>query len=177
MSAPIEAATSADCEHLATLINAAYRVEDFFKIGDRTDTTEVAQLLERDLFFVVRDSRNGGNGELKGCVYVAIHEAHGYFGMLSVRPGAQKTGLGRTLVTAAEGYCRTRGCTDMDLVVVNLREELRSWYERLGYRTVDEEPWPEDQLHRISKPVHFVRMSKPLIDPHGANPADNRYRP
>lgn len=170
MTASIELATGADCDSLAALINAAYRVEDFFKVGDRTDSAEIRQLMEQQHFFVVRDEDEGANNPLRGCVYVAIDGTGGYFGMLSVRPGGQGRGLGRSLVTFAEDYCRANGCTDMDLIVVNLRDDLRPWYERLGYRTVGEEPWPEDQLHRVSKPVHFVRMSKPLIDSDRANP-------
>jgi len=144
---------------VAALVNLAYRVEDFFKVGDRTDEAEIADLLSRHRFLVA----DGEDGRIAGCVLVELEsEARGYFGMLSVRPEAQGSGLGGQLVEAAEGFCRGRGCADMDLWVVNLREELPPWYERLGYHVAGTEPWPDDQLHTLSKPAHFIVMSKPL---------------
>ncbi len=143
---------------IARIVNQAYRVEDFFKVGDRTDAREIAELLLKDSFLVAESS----DGELVGCVYVAIKEGRGYFGMLSVQPEHQGHRLGRRLVDAAEGHCRDAGCGEMDLWVVNLREELPHWYRKLGYIETGTAPWPEDALHELSRPAHFVIMSKKL---------------
>lgn len=158
MTREITHAQPGDAVAIAGLVNEAYRVEDFFKVGDRTDSREIAALLERDLFLVVRD----GESEIEGSVYVAVKEGRGYFGMLSVRPSGQGSGVGSALIDAAETFCSGAGCTAMDLWVVNLREELRPWYGKLGYAESGTAPWPEDELHRLSRPAHFVIMSKPL---------------
>jgi ribosomal protein S18 acetylase RimI-like enzyme len=99
---------------------------------------------------------------LAGSVYVRAEPPRGYFGMLAVHPGHQGSGLGRALIEAAEEHCREAGCDLMDLSVVNLREELFPWYERLGYAVSGEVPWPENDLHELSRPAHFITMSKPL---------------
>lgn len=155
MAEPCEAAA------IARIVNQAYRVEDFFKVGDRTDDREIADLLAKDGFLVAES----GEGRVVGCVYVAIKEGRGYFGMLSVLPEHQGHRLGRRLVEAAEVHCREAGCREMDLWVVNLREELPPWYRRLGYVETGSAPWPEDALHELSRPAHFIIMSKTLGAP------------
>jgi GNAT superfamily N-acetyltransferase len=156
VSGNLRFATPADAAAITELVNLAYRVEDFFKIGDRTDPEEVSALLGRDAFIVA----DGDGRELAGAVYVRATPPRGYFGMLSVQPALQGTGLGRKLIEAAERYCIEHGCTEMDLSVVNLRVELIPLYERLGYRQSGTERWPEAELHRISRPAHFITMTR-----------------
>lgn len=158
MSHRIRTADPGEAATIAWIVNQAYRVEDFFKVGDRTDAREIAGLLAEDSFLVAESN----DGQLVGCVYVAIKEGRGYFGMLSVLPGHQGHRLGRRLVEAAEARCRDAGCREMDLWVVNLREELPPWYRKLGYIEMGSAPWPEDALHELSRPAHFIIMSKTL---------------
>ncbi|MCL4240945.1 MAG: GNAT family N-acetyltransferase [Dehalococcoidia bacterium] len=158
MNLRIRRAGSGEAEAIAKIVNAAYRVEDFFKVGDRTDAGEIAGLLAKDSFLVAED----GNGSIAGCVYVAIKDGRGYFGMLSVAPAHQGNGLGRRVGDAAEESCAAAGCTEMDLWVVDLREELPPWYGKLGYAESGRAPWPEDALHELSRPAHFIIMSKSL---------------
>lgn len=141
---------------IAALVNRAYRVEDFFKVGDRTDEADIAGHMSRGVFLVAEGER----GELQGSVFVSIDGEEGYFGLLSVEPGGQRRGLGRALVEAAEGYCAERGCRVMTLSVVDLREELPPWYRRQGYRENGRrEPFPADKT-RI--PCSFLYMEKEL---------------
>lgn len=156
MSATLRLAAPGDAAPIAAVVNLAYEVEDFFKIGDRTDVAEIERLLASDAFIVA----DAAAGELAGAVYVRASPPRGYFGMLSVHPATQGTGLGRKLIEAAEQHCGQRGCTDMDLSVVNLRTELPAFYARFGYRISGTEPWPEDDLHRISRPAHFITMTR-----------------
>ena len=149
-------ALATDAAAIAAVVNLAYQVEDFFKIGDRTDVAEIEQLLAKDAF-IVADLEAG---ELAGAVYVRASPPRGYFGMLSVQPAMQGAGLGRKLIDAAEQYCGERGCTEMDLSVVNLRTELPAFYGRLGYGYSGTQPWPQDELHRISRPAHFITMTR-----------------
>lgn len=152
-----------EAETIAGIINRAYEVESFFKIGDRTDVDEVREFMERDTFLVAESG-----GEVIGTVRVSQHGDEGHFGMLSVEPALKSRGLGRKLVAAAEAWAAERGCTEMTLEVVNLRTELFPWYEKLGYTVCGTEPWPEDSKERISQPAHFVLMRRDLPATAGA---------
>ena len=138
----IRVAESRDAAAAATLISLAYRVEDFFKIGDRTDPTDVLARMNKAVFLLLEDD----DGALAGCVYVAIREDTGYFGMLSIDPARQGQGLGSRLIKAAEDYCRERGCQTMELEVVNLRTELPPFYARFGYAASGPGPSPTPSL-------------------------------
>jgi GNAT superfamily N-acetyltransferase len=153
----IREAQEADVEAIAELVNLAYVVEDFFKVGPRTDAEEIATIVERRRFFLVEDG-----GRAAACAYLGIEDGRGHFGMLSVHPDAQGRGLARRLITHMERFCVERGCTHLDLEYVNLREELPAFYRRFGFEITGEAPWPAAELHRISRPAHFVTMSKPL---------------
>lgn len=143
---------------LAELVNLAYRVEDFFIDGNRTNETEVSRCLAEDAFIVV----DGPQGRLAGAVYVSVNGQRGYFGMLSVAPERQRGGLGGQLIGAAEDFCRARGCTVMELTAVNLREELPPFYSRFGYTVSGTAPWAEAGMEKLKMPAHFIVMSKSL---------------
>jgi GNAT superfamily N-acetyltransferase len=101
--------------------------------------------------------------EMLGCVYVevkATEPARSYLGLLSVDPSRQQGGLGSLLMEAAEEYCRGRGCTEMDILVVSLREDLPAFYQKRGYTQTGTSPFPEDVPTKI--PCHFIEMSKKL---------------
>lgn len=151
-------AVSSDAETLAALISLAYRVEDFFKIGDRTDAAEVRDKMTRGAFILLLDDED--RDRIAGSVYVTTHDEVGYFGMLSIDPARQGRGLGTRLIAEAENYCRRAGCTTMELEVVNLRTELPPYYRRFGYVESGTRPFTESE--RTSQPCHFIVMSKPL---------------
>ncbi len=146
-----------EAETIAGIINRAYEVEAFFKIGDRTDTPEIRELMSSDTFLVAESG-----GRLIGSVRVSQHGSEGHFAMLSVEPAFKGRGLGRRLVAAAETWAVNHGCTEMTLEVVNLRTELFPWYAMLGYTIYATEPWPEDNKERISQPAHFVLLRRDL---------------
>lgn len=147
-----------EAEAVTALVNQAYRVEDFFIDGNRTSVPEVRRLIENDRFLVV----DAPDGSLAASVHVQLDGDRGYFGMLSVAPAHQRTGLGARLVGAIEDFCRERGCTRMELTAVNLRQELPAWYGKLGYAPVGTAPWPEAELAKLKMPAHFIVMNKPL---------------
>lgn len=157
MSSAISVATPDDADELAALINRAYEVESFFKIGPRTDTNEIAALLTQHRFLVAREG-----SRIAGCVLVELRPGDGYFGMLSVEPARQRAGLGRTLIAAAEEFCSEHGRALMSLKIVNLRLELLAFYGALGYRESGTEPWPPAEAERTSQPCHFLVMTKVL---------------
>lgn len=157
-----------DAAALAGLINAAFVVEAFFKIGDRTSADEVAALMGAGGEFLVLEGlprRSGeaataATGTFTGCVYLKCSGERAYFGMLSIDPTSQRQGAGRRLVDAVESRARERGCRFMDLHIVNLREELIPYYRRLGYAEGRTLPFSEPE--RASRPCYFIVMTKPL---------------
>lgn len=148
-------ASPADAVPIAALINAAYVVEAFFKIGDRTTVEEILGLMRKGRFIVL-----DLDGRMAGCVYVEVNGPVGYFGMLSIDPALQKQGLGARLMRAAETLCRQSGCTEMELQVVNLRTELVPYYRKFGYTEQGTREFSESE--RTTRPCHFIVMRKPL---------------
>ena len=159
MSPRYRVAGAGDGPAIATLINAAFRVEDFFIDGDRTHDAEVAALMAAGRFLCAVDDDAGG--ALLGVIYVQRQDDRGYFGLLSIAPGHQRAGLGRALVAHAEALCRDEGARHMDLKIVNLREELPAYYASLGYRESGSSAFKD--TGKLRRPAHFVHMTKPLL--------------
>ncbi len=156
MSPSYRVAGAGDAPAIATLINAAFRVEDFFIDGDRTSDAEVAGLMAAGRFLCADD----GAGALLGVIYIQREGDRGYFGLLSIAPGHQRAGLGRALVAHAEALCRDEGARHMDLKIVNLREELPAYYASLGYRESGSSAFKD--TGKLRWPAHFVHMTKLL---------------
>jgi GNAT superfamily N-acetyltransferase len=146
-----------DTAAVEALVNAAFVVEKGrFKEIDRLSREETLEHFASGKFLLAEDE----SGVLLACVYVARKDDVGYFGMLSVDPARQRSGLGRRMAAEAEQWCRQCGCSVMELDVVDLRTELRPIYERMGYRAVGLRPPPKPE--RFTKPVQFLRMRKSL---------------
>jgi N-acetylglutamate synthase-like GNAT family acetyltransferase len=153
LACSVRLARSSDAGALATLVNRAYAVEEFFVEGERTTADEIARMMRSGKFVVLEDE-----GTLAAAVYVEAQRA--YFGMLSVDPSCQQRGLGKRLVTIAEAWASAMGAPAVDLKIVNLREELGRWYRSLGYREVGTAPYD----HRpVKRACHFVEMRKSLV--------------
>ena len=148
-------AEDTDAEAIAALINAAFKVELFFKLEDRTNPAEVLHYLESGRFLLAEEEAG-----LAACLYLEMGANRCYLGLLSVDPKRQKTGLGGRMMAAAEEAAREAGCSHVDIRVVNLRTELFPIYQRLGYVEEGTEPWPAEKPTRV--PCHFIRMSKAL---------------
>ncbi len=138
MISMLRTANLAEAPELARIINEAFIVEAFFKIGDRTSVDELVELMNDGGEFLAIDDREG---KMAGCVYLKCRGDRAYFGMLSIDPPKQRQGLGRTLIEAVEARARERGCRFMDIHIVNLREELPallspSWICRPGHAPV-----------------------------------------
>ena len=145
-----------DLDAIMAVINAAFRkAESFFIDRDRLDLETTRSLMEKGEFLVVDDG-----GTIPGCVYIELRGERAYLGLLSVDPQRQKSGLGSTLMNAAEDFCKNAGCGFMDLRIVNLRTENEVFYKRRGYVETGTSPFPAELTTML--PCHFVEMSKPL---------------
>ncbi len=96
-----------------------------------------------------------------------VDEGAAYFGMFSVKPGLQGSGVGRGVLEEAERIAREEwGATSLELTVIHVRDELIEWYERRGYeRTERDKPFPSD-AERFGKPrregLKLAVLRKPL---------------
>ena len=151
----LRTATERDAVAIARLVNAAFLAEKFFIERDRTSPATVRELLTKGNFLLAEDASS-----LAGCVYYELRGERGYFGMLSVDPSCQGTGVGRLLVSTAEKVFKDAGCKYSDMKIVNVREELYALYRRWGYAEAGVSPYDDPVPTKI--PVHFIHMSKPL---------------
>ena len=153
---PIRIATSGDAPQITSVINAAFKIaEEFFIDGNRIKQAEVEELLSKGAFLLAE-----AGDKLNGCVYVELRGERSYLGLLSVDPTCQQGGVGSLLMTEAERHCRERGSKGMDILIVSLREDLPSFYQKRGYVESGTTPFPPDVPTKI--PCHFINMSKPL---------------
>lgn len=153
--APVRIADEADIANIVAIVNHAFEVESDFRAGERTSAVEIARLMQSSTFLIaMRDN------QVAGAVLVRVNGSTGYFGMLAVRPGLQRLGIGRALIEAAENHCREHGCTTMTLSTGSTRRELVERYQKLGYAIASVEPSPPGGP--FSKPIEIVKMAKPL---------------
>lgn len=144
-----------DVPALVHLVNASFVVEQPFIEGNRIDADGVRGYMERGKFLLAEDSSG-----LAGCVYVELRGERGYLGLLGVDPPRQGTGLGRSLMDAAENYFRAAGCRAVDLRIISPRTPLPAFYRHLGYVQTGTAPFAPDIPVKV--PCHYILMSKPL---------------
>jgi GNAT superfamily N-acetyltransferase len=152
---PVRPAVPADVEPLSALINIAFRVELPFVDGDRINPDGVREYMKKGKFLLAEDSAG-----LAGCAYVELRGDRGYLGLLGVQPRRQGTGLGRTLMAAAENYFRKAGCVAIDLRIISTRTPLPAFYRHLGYVETGTAPIPHDVQTKV--PCHYIEMTKSL---------------
>ncbi|MBY4597774.1 GNAT family N-acetyltransferase [bacterium BD-1] len=150
--APLEfrAATPDDADAIVALVESAYRghasragwtTEADLLDGRRTNADDVLANIRRPRSQVLLAFRAG---ELVACAHVAVEDGAGYFGMFSVLPTLQRSGLGKAMMAEAERIAREHyGMATMRMTVIDVRDELIAWYERRGYhRTGVKKPFP-----------------------------------
>jgi ribosomal protein S18 acetylase RimI-like enzyme len=168
-------ATDNDVRDIVNLMNRAYRgtgaagwsTQESYLSGDRI--TEDA--LRADLLAKPRASllkwEDAEPGSLLGCVWIEpLDEDVWYLGSLATDPTRQTSGLGKTLLSAAEHWVRERGGKRIRMNVVNVRDALIAWYLRRGYhKTGETEPFPYGD-YRFGAPLRddlsFLVLEKDL---------------
>ncbi len=164
------AATPADIDALVALVESAYRgdasrvgwtTEADLLDGRRTGADDIAACIERERSILLVLERvmaermvDGHKSELLACAHLAVEHADehhhdkqpaaGYFGMFSVRPQLQGSGLGKLMLAEAERIMRDDWQLPlMRMTVIDVRDELIAFYERRGYRrTGIHKPFP-----------------------------------
>ena len=146
-------ATDDDVPGIVKLMNRAYRgpgsppawtTETAYIAGDRTtDALLRADLLAKPGASLLKWVTPASE-EVFGCVWLEPLGGNvWYLGSLAADPDRQNTGLGKTLLSAAERWIQLRGGTRVRITVVNVREALIAWYLRRGYHlTGQTEPFP-----------------------------------
>jgi ribosomal protein S18 acetylase RimI-like enzyme len=165
----------ADADNIVDLVNSVYRGDQSRKgwtteadllDGQRTDREEVVDVIDSDVQQVLLGEIGG---QLVGCCEIEQRPgAVGYLGMLSVQPGVQGSGIGRTIFAEADRIARKElGSAEMCIQVIRQRYQLIAWYERLGYvRTGETIPFPYGN-ERCGVPkradLEFVTLTKRLL--------------
>jgi GNAT superfamily N-acetyltransferase len=167
----IDFARSGDAEPLAALINRVYADAErgLWREGAaRTDEVSVAGLIKAGELAVARP-----DGAIAGCVRLQVlSPGLGEFGMLVAAPEQRGRGVGRELVAFAEQWARGLELSRMQLELLvprgwdhPVKEFLRAWYTRIGYRQVRtarlDEAYPE-LLPLLATPCDFLIFHKDL---------------
>lgn len=147
----IRSAKPIDKLPLETLINDAYQASDFFKYEKRINQEKLAHCFEKGELLVSEDTSG-----ISGCIHWDFKDALASFGLLSVSPFKQRSGIGRLLIDEVEQRAITNNCNAMDIQIVNLREELFSFYTKLGYVQISTAPF----YTPTKLPCHFINMRK-----------------
>lgn len=139
-------ATADEVDAVVALVESAYRgdvsragwtTEADLLDGRRTGSDEVLGCITRpdSEMLLAESAAEFGTPDLVGCAHVAREDGAGYFGMFSVRPTLQGAGTGKLLLAEAERWVRVAWDVPvMRMTVIDVREELISFYERRGYR-------------------------------------------
>ena len=131
---------------------AGWTTEADFLEGRRTGPDEVGACIARprsQILLAENGSASTGDRQLLACAYVADENGVGYFGMFSVQPALQKTGIGNAMLVEAERIVREEWkLPTMQMTVIDIRVDLIPWYERRGYRrTGITKPFPYGDAH------------------------------
>lgn len=73
------------------------------------------------------------NGETIGVIRVDIKDRQAMFRRVAIREDVQRKGHGKALLTLAESFAQTKGCTH---IVSDVAPDAVGFYERCGYTLV-----------------------------------------
>lgn len=143
-----------DAPEVVKLVNSAYRGESSksgwtteadLLDGQRTDYSEIVNILEQEGSTILTARNN--SGEILACCELKIipgnyfdksapsEKKNLYFGMFTVQPLLQNSGIGKIFLTQIENYARQWDLEKIQMSVITLRKELIAYYERRGFQT------------------------------------------
>ncbi len=173
-------ATGDDVAAVVALVESAYRGDDSragwtteadLLDGQRTDAEAVAGIIASPAarLLLAFDP----DGDLLACAQLERRGAGvAYFGMFSVRPHRQGSGVGKLVLAEAERSARDDWAARvMEMTVIAQRNDLIAWYERRGYaRTQESVPFPYGD-ERFGLPLRddlrFLVLRKHLLTGEG----------
>lgn len=150
-------ATNGDAPRLIEMINAAFSIEEFLE-GTRTDEERLAAMMAKGAILMAEDDA----GNLLGSVYFESRGLRGYLGMLAVDPGQQRQGIARRLIEKAEEHLRESGCSEVEIIVLNMRPELLPIYRRMGFIETGTMDFAPSRKLKPGVQVHGIVMVKKL---------------
>jgi ribosomal protein S18 acetylase RimI-like enzyme len=161
----VRIASRADLPRLHPVIERAYRGDSARQgwtheadllSGERIDRASLEVLIvdpQHRLLIAERD------GEPVGCVSLTWRgDGLAYLGLLCVDPTRQASGIGRTIIAAAERNSKEEfGANRIEMTVIDSRAELIAYYERRGFmRTGERRPFPLE----LDPPLHMIVLEK-----------------
>ena len=168
----IAPARAGDAAEVADLVNRVYADAEaglWLDGAARTSEAEVADLIAAGQLVVARSG-----DRVVGAVRVQqLDDGVGEFGMLVAAPETRGTGVGRDLVALAESWAVHRGLPRMQLELLvprtwkhPVKEFLREWYTRIGYRVVRTGDLADDHpalVPHLACPCDFLVFHKELV--------------
>ncbi|GIM95471.1 GNAT family N-acetyltransferase [Paractinoplanes toevensis] len=172
-AAPSAASDAAFVATVTDLVNEVYAVAEeglWAAPTDRTDVTEIARIIATGELVVARE-----DGEITGVARVCrlpSEDSVGEVGMLVAHPKRRGGGIGRNLLAYAEGWARDLELHTMQLELLvpktwthPVKQFLREWYTRAGYRVVRVTDLAEDYpalAPHLATPCDFLIFNKQL---------------
>lgn len=156
---------------IAGLVNRVYAEAEaglWVDGASRTTEAEVAGLIDAGQIAVARSGER-----VVGAVRIQqLDDGLGEFGMLVAAPEQRGTGVGRNLVNFAERWARSHDLAAMQLELLvprtwqhPVKEFLRGWYTRIGYRVVRTGDFSADfpdLVPHLACPCDFLIFRKDL---------------
>ncbi|XVU28218.1 GNAT family N-acetyltransferase [Actinoplanes sp. CA-054009] len=161
---------AATAERLAGIVNEAYAEGEKGLWREGTPRTSAAEMagLGGKLAVARRGDHILGSVRLQ-----LLSPAVGQLGMLAADPRERGGGVGRELVRFAEQWARAAGASVMQLELLvpldgehPVKEFLREWYTRIGYRQVGTESLADDYPELsplLAVPCHLLVFHKHLL--------------
>lgn len=166
-------AVAGDANELSRLVNSAYRgegskagwtTEADILDGIRIDKAALVVLLEKKNVTILKTTNS--DGKILGTVCVELKGNDLYLGMFAVSPVAQGSGIGKSLMRAAEDFGIKYNCKRIVISVIATRTELIDWYERHGYVATGSGIAFEEIEGRFGDPkvdsIRLIEMEKKL---------------
>lgn len=169
-------AHAGQAHEISRLVNSAYRgesskqgwtTEESILGGQRVDPEMIVEIIEKKGNRI--ELMRGADGALIACMHLQYETAADslYVGMLTVDPRLQAQGHGKQLLARAEELARDVGLRQVQMSVIDLREELIAYYERRGYQKTGRViPFPKVNP-RLGLPkvdgLKLIEMVKPLF--------------
>ena len=154
-----------DASAIFDIINEAYAVEHgnegiAFKNCPRLDEPLEQFMLDayeqKRIIKAVDES-----GKIVGMLSFEVNSDHVYFGPFAVSAAVKGTGLGKQLMNELHEIAYAAKVPYIDMNVVNWRADLIPMYEKMGFKQISEQPFPEP--HKLTRHATLLMYRKVLV--------------